>query len=168
MVLIPNFKRILLLSFLGMSIALLVPSFGWSQSVTLQSHGLFAFGGPSQDGYFKSVPFGSSFQQDDKFGLVSYYLGHEILNDTSNEQVVVPEGISIYPNPVVEFATVNIDTERIQVLGLNGKVLSEYSRIMKGERIDLRKFSDGIYIARLTLPEGNNPVKIVKLNKSSL
>lgn len=166
--LIPNFKRILFKSFFGMSMAILVPSFGWSQSVTLESHGFFAFGGETQSGYLKSVPFGSSFQQDDKFGLVSYYLGHEILNDIPNQQVIIPEAISIYPNPVVEFATVNIDTEKIQVLDLNGKVLSEYPRIMKGERIDLRKFSDGIYIARLTLPEGNNPVKIVKLNKSSL
>lgn len=168
MMLIPNFKRTLLLSFFGKFVLLLMPSFGWSQSATLQSHGFFAFGGSTPSGYLKSVPFGSSFQEDDKLGLVSYYLGYEAPSGTKDPKEIIPESISLYPNPVVEFATLNIDAEKVEVLDLNGKVLSEYLRVMKGERIDLRRFSDGMYVARLTLPEGNSPVKIVKLNKSSL
>jgi sugar lactone lactonase YvrE len=77
-------------------------------------------------------------------------------------------GLSVYPNPVLDFVTIqndnNIDIEKVLVIDLNGRVVKEinYGALQNG-LLDIASLEKGIYVLNLTT--SNNEVLSKKIIK---
>ncbi len=71
------------------------------------------------------------------------------------------ENINIFPNPTIDFISINSDeiTIKVELYNLKGV---EFKPIFLGDLIDIRSLSNGIYFLKLTTKKGNKTFKILK------
>lgn len=65
--------------------------------------------------------------------------------------------VNLYPNPVLNslnFTNLN-EVDKIQILGLTGEILIDFSPKSKAEKLDVSKISEGIYIAKIIDEHGD-------------
>ena len=79
----------------------------------------------------------------------------------TNSSSVIAENrlnnVNLYPNPVLNslnFTNLN-EVDKIQILGLTGEILIDFSPKSKAEKLDVSKISEGIYIAKIIDEHGD-------------
>ncbi|MCH8318194.1 MAG: T9SS type A sorting domain-containing protein [Bacteroidetes bacterium] len=122
---------------------------------------------------------------------LSWTIGESIIETSSNLNNILTQGfqqssysvtaieeylnsdynINVYPNPVNEFVTINISSEKqiqltVELKDLKGKIL--VTKIINGNnlQIDLSQFANSIYFLKISTTEGKmlKSYKIQKVN----
>jgi hypothetical protein len=108
---------------------------------------------------------------DSEIDAVTYYRLSQIdfdgQRETFNPVVVAPENHKRlqepYPNPASNFLFIPGlgDREVIQILGLDGRVITEHEYVRDGESIDVRNMPEGIYLIEIHDENYNGSLKVV-------
>ncbi|MGN7863774.1 T9SS type A sorting domain-containing protein [Chryseobacterium sp. 22458] len=79
----------------------------------------------------------------------------------TNEMVASREGLSIYPNPAVDYLTVKSDSKvnKIEVYDLAGRKMNG---ILNGDKVDVTHLSSGNYIINIETKEGKTSKRFIK------
>jgi hypothetical protein len=96
--------------------------------------------------------------------IVTFHSGSTNCYLLSSNQVMFAENISIWPNPTNSTIRItgidNLEVKNIKLINYFGQIVSEYKTI---EKIDLSKFSTGVYVLQIeTFSRGKIISKIIK------
>lgn len=90
-------------------------------------------------------------------------------NALTTEDFSVAEEISIYPNPVSDFVTIDLgnkgDLYFLKIFSLDGKLVKQIPQLRGNSRIDLQELATGKYIVQL-ISEEKGKYKTFKLLKN--
>lgn len=83
---------------------------------------------------------------------------------TENENTIAA---NVFPNPTSDFVNVSFDdaaytNATIQVLSLDGKVISTLNNVTTNTQVSLANFANGIYVVKLVADQGTYITKVVK------
>ncbi len=73
--------------------------------------------------------------------------------------------ISLYPNPTLDFVTLELPLEEgasILIYDAQGKLISKFDNAKNGQNVDLSKLSTGVYTFRITLNNLTHIEKVIK------
>ena len=72
------------------------------------------------------------------------------------------EMIQVYPNPTMNNCTIEVDHAMVQVLDLNGKVLSSFE-VLEKKTVDFSELANGVYILNIKTNNSDRMVRIQKM-----
>ncbi|AZB10060.1 T9SS C-terminal target domain-containing protein [Chryseobacterium sp. G0162] len=80
------------------------------------------------------------------------------VNETSNKK------INIYPNPVVDYLTINNDgkIKNVEIYNVSGQRLIAEEVNAEKASVDMRKVAVGVYIVKVNTEKGSESIKIIK------
>lgn len=113
----------------------------------------------------------SNFEYAQEVGKVNFaLLNHYAKLCQSGVGVVVNEEVfSVYPNPISQYASISISSfaegapYTFQLFDMYGRLCHQHSLTQKRTAIDLSEFAPGLYVVKITTPNGNtSSQKIVK------
>ena len=74
--------------------------------------------------------------------------------------------IKLFPNPTINNIVISlkgIDCVMIDVIDIQGKVLSHESRVFNKDLINLSSYQSGIYFVKIITPDGSKQIRVIKL-----